>query len=1303
MRTIALVNGYSGYAPHVFVADRTERVAGVGVVSDVWRHRIDRSEYVRGVRVDCRSRPIRGLCIEGSPAADSGAGPRTVQYVIGDNPAGIVRDGSIRIGSKTIPIHQEGDGDTTPPILTPTVTGTEVNGWYTSDITVTWSVTDPESEIVSQYGCYSNDLHDRFPGRAAVLRGDQPRRHRFRRASICDATRPVQQITIPPPAATYLHPRVVRDCRHSAATTRIRVPRRCTNSRKGPSPLDTTPGWHTFTVSTTDHAGNASTKSVTYLVGTGVCVAPNDGLRAHWRFNSSLLDVSQQNYADPTPYFAPSFTAGVAGLGWWKNPSQTNSYLTVYDGNRTYQGDEYTVALWLKPWSVVGESGTIVAREPQYRIARYPDGTLRWAFNHTTGFNWVNTGIVLPVNVWAHVAVTYDHGLVNTYINGQLAHTYQLTGTRIDGASNGPTIGGRPEVTAVWVGGMDELEIYQSALSATEVEALALAGNGSTCLPAQTSVSVSVPSTVPFGPTYSATVTLQDQSGNPMADRLTWLYSLVGPGPGMSSFTSCTTDSSGQCTAALNIPASADPRTYSYGVKARFDGDAHYLASEAVADVTLVRGTPQLTWPAPSAIVYGTALGATQLNATANAAGTFTYSPPAGTALGAGTHTLSVTFAPTDTVHWATTTVTSTITVTKATPVVTWANPAPINERVVLGSTQLNATASVPGTFAYSPSYWALLPPGTHTLTVNFTPSDSVNYNSTSKTVTVKVKAYPVISWPTPAAITYPATVSGSQLNATANVAGTFAYLPATGTLLDAGTHTMYVTFTPSNTADYESESATTTIEVLKGTATITWPELNPITYGAMLTGLHLNAATEADGWLTYSHSYGTILNAGTHTLTATFTPNYPYNYHPVTITRELLVRKAWPQLSWPGELASIRYGTPLSNAQLYATAVVPGTITYNYPAGTVLIAGTHIIRMTYTPDDPVNYHTLTESKNLFVDKGIPAITWSNPAPIVYGTPLSSSQLNATASVPGTFNYSPPLGAIVPAGTQPLYLTFTPTDSANYYITGDDVTIVVEKRTPVITWSNPASIVYGTALSSTQLNATTDVGTGTFVYSPSNGTVLSAGAGQTLSVTYQPAFGQANNYNPASATVTIDVLKVTPVITWLPATGITYGTPLGRDAAERDGERAGHVRLLAGGGHGARRRDAHAVGDVHADRPGELQRPTASVTLNVAKATTTIIWQPVADLIYGTRARRDAVERDAASVAGTFAYSPAAGHGAERRRRTHSRSPSRRTMPANYNGASANVTLTQVAKATSTITWPNPADIVYGTALGARS
>src|SRR4029077_1737512 len=161
---------------------------------------------------------------------------------------------------------------------------------------------------------------------------------------------------------------------------------------------------------------------------------------------------------------------------------------------------------------------------------------------------------------------------------------------------------------------------------------------------------------------------------------------------------------------------------------------------------------------------------------------------------------------------------------------------------------------------------------------------------------------------------------------------------------------------------------------------------------------------------------------------------------------------------------------------------------------------------------------------------------------IVYGTALGATQLNATTTVPGAFVYTPPATTLLSAGAaQSLSVTFTPTDGANYTTASKSVSINVTKATPVITWATPADIAYGTALGATQLNATTTV-PGTFVYTPPATTVLSAGAAQTLSVSFTPT--DAANYTTATKTVAINVLKATPVVTWTTPADIVFGTAL---------------------------------------------------------------------------------------------------------------------------------------------------------------
>jgi len=114
--------------------------------------------------------------------------------------------------------------------------------------------------------------------------------------------------------------------------------------------------------------------------------------------------------------------------------------------------------------------------------------------------------------------------------------------------------------------------------------------------------------------------------------------------------------------------------------------------------------TPTISWTAPSSITYGTALSATQLDASSTVAGTFAYTPASGTVLTAGAHTLSVTLTPTDTTDYTTATTTVSLTVNQATPAISWTAPSAITYGTALSATQLDASSTVAGTFVYTPA-----------------------------------------------------------------------------------------------------------------------------------------------------------------------------------------------------------------------------------------------------------------------------------------------------------------------------------------------------------------------------------------------------------------------------------------------------------------------------------------------------------------------------------------------------------------------------------------------------------------------
>jgi hypothetical protein len=516
------------------------------------------------------------------------------------------------------------------------------------------------------------------------------------------------------------------------------------------------------------------------------------------------------------------------------------------------------------------------------------------------------------------------------------------------------------------------------------------------------------------------------------------------------------------------------------------------------------------------------------------------YTPAAGTVLAAGTSNLSVTFTPTDTTNYSTVTKNVPLTVTQSTPVITWASPVSITYGTTLSAVQLNATASVPGTMVYTPAAGAVLTVGTDTLSVTFTPTDTTNYTTATKTVQLTVtQAIPGINWAPPASITYGTALSSLQLSATSPDPGTFVYTPAAGAILPVGTNTLSVTFTPTDTTNHSTVTKTVPLLVTQAAPVITWANPSSITYGTGLSTAQLNATASVPGTMVYAPAAGAVLNAGTDTLSVTFIPTDNTNYTTATQTVQLIVSQSSPTITWAPP-AGITYGTALSNAQLNATASVPGSLVYTPAAGSIPAAGTDTLTVTFTPTDTTNYSTATKTVQLSVSPATPVITWGGPASITYGTALSTIQLNATASVAGTFAYTPALGSIPAAGTETLSVTFTPTDTANYTTATKSVQLTVSQATPVITWATPASITYGTALSVVQLNATSSVA-GTLTYVPAAGSIPAAGT-DTLSVTFTPT--DAADYTIASKTVQLAVSQAVPVITWAAPTGITYGTAL---------------------------------------------------------------------------------------------------------------------------------------------------------------
>ncbi len=154
--------------------------------------------------------------------------------------------------------------DNTPPVITPNIVGTLGNNdWYISDVTVSWSVVDNESNISSSSGCDSTTISSDTTGvtltcTATSAGGTASESVTIKR----DATPPVVSLIGGPAdgASYYFHEvPAAPTCEASDATSGLA-------GACSVSGYSTAVGEHTVTASATDNAGNVGTDSATYEV-----------------------------------------------------------------------------------------------------------------------------------------------------------------------------------------------------------------------------------------------------------------------------------------------------------------------------------------------------------------------------------------------------------------------------------------------------------------------------------------------------------------------------------------------------------------------------------------------------------------------------------------------------------------------------------------------------------------------------------------------------------------------------------------------------------------------------------------------------------------------------------------------------------------------------------------------------------------------------------------------------------------------------------------------------------------------------
>jgi len=367
------------------------------------------------------------------------------------------------------------------------------------------------------------------------------------------------------------------------------------------------------------------------------------------------------------------------------------------------------------------------------------------------------------------------------------------------------------------------------------------------------------------------------------------------------------------------------------------------------------------------------------------------------------------------------------------------------------------------------------------------------------------VRTSPTITWARAAAITDGTALSGTQLDATANTAGTFVYTPSSGTVLGVGSQTLSVLFTPTDTLDYTTATASATLQVNKVTPNVSvFCSPNPITYGGANSICTISVSNGSTGTVTLAinGSAWTEVNLSSSSANAQFPSTYGIGAFTVGATYNgdgnnnsangsgsVTVSQVSQSISFTAPASPVSYGVaPITlsatggtsgNPVVFSIVFGPGSISGSTltitGAGTVMVAANQAGNTDYSAAATV-FHSIVinaavltvTAKNASRAYGAanPTFTVSisgfvngDTSSVLSGAPSLTTTATST-SAPGSYAITAAVGTLV---------------ASNYTFSFVNGTLTVTAATQTISFTAPASpVTYG--VSPISLSATTSSG-----------------------------------------------------------------------------------------------------------------------------------------------------------------------------------------------------------------------------------
>ncbi|MEO8426683.1 MAG: LamG-like jellyroll fold domain-containing protein, partial [Verrucomicrobiota bacterium] len=298
------------------------------------------------------------------------------------------------------------------------------------------------------------------------------------------------------------------------------------------SPTVLAPGVNVLAIQ--GHNSSLTSSDFSLIPALTIGTVGDPSLVGHWKLDDgsglTALDSSGNNN-DGALLNGPVWATGTFGGALrfdGDNTIGSNDYVDLGNSASLNPPSQITLSAWVNPATlantvaIITKMGGDSSSLRQYLLRIQFDGRVRFGVANTV----LNGTAIVPVNTWTLITGTYDGAQLKIYINGVLDASLNKTGGMSNNGLNA-RIGGREPSPAplTFNGRLDDVRLYNRALTQTEVQALLSPSNLAPVVNAGTDQTIVLPATASLSGTAN-----DDGLPNPPATLTTTWSKFSGPG-----------------------------------------------------------------------------------------------------------------------------------------------------------------------------------------------------------------------------------------------------------------------------------------------------------------------------------------------------------------------------------------------------------------------------------------------------------------------------------------------------------------------------------------------------------------------------------------------------------------------------------------------------------------------------------------------------------------------------------------------------------------------------------------------------